>query len=261
MSSRAASTAILISTVVAAAMLLAGCTSGGTPVATPPAVAGPPTSPTSTTPGGNPSAYSTVAPPALTAGCKATHAHTPPGAKTRVVGDLDGDGRPDTEWISDTPTLRFGVTTASGATFSYPLSTASPAPREGFAVRLNDHRVFSLVDDNRSAYVHFIVKCAWVMPKDSHGVQYTYDMHNFHGHGTGVGCSFGYVVGYQTKDTSKGWTLKQTQLYLSTTGDTAVNGPTSTVAAHLSSRDPRLTKASTISCGSVTVKNEGVTLG
>jgi hypothetical protein len=248
-----------MSTAVAVALLLAGCTSGMP--ATPPAAA--PLTPT--TPGGNPSASPSVTPSVtpstLTAGCKATQAHTPSGAKTRVVGDLDGDGRPDTEWISDTPTLRFGVTTASGATFSYPLSTASPAPREGFAARLNDHRVFSLVDDNRSAYVHFIVNCAWVMPKDRHGIQYTFDMHNFHGNGIGVGCSFGYVVGYQSNGTSKGWTLKQTQLYLSTTGDTASNGPTSMVASHLSSGDPRLTKASTISCGSVTVKNRGVTLG
>lgn len=185
----------------------------------------------------------------------------PAGAASRKVGDLDGDGKADTEWISDTPTLRFGVTTASGATFSYALPTASPAPREGFVTRLNDHRVVSIVDDNRAAYVHFVVNCAWVTPKDSHGAQYTFDMQDLTGHGTGVGCSKGFVVGFQATNTSTGYTVKQTQLYLNTTGSVASNGPTSTVVTGASSSDPRVKAAMTISCGSVTVANGGVHVG
>jgi hypothetical protein len=185
----------------------------------------------------------------------------PSGAVSRKVGDLDGDGKADHEWISATPTLRFGVTTASGATFSYALATASPAPREGFVTRLNDHRIVSIVDDNRAAYVHFLVNCAWVTPKDSHGAQYTFDLQDLTGHGTGVGCSLGFVVGFQATNSSTGYTVKKTEMYLNTTGSFASNGPTSTVVKNASASDPRVKTAMTISCAGVTVANGGVTIG
>jgi hypothetical protein len=185
----------------------------------------------------------------------------PAGASSRKVGDLDGDGRADTEWISDTPDLRFGVTTASGATVSYTLPTASPEPREGFVTRLNDHRIVSIVDDYRAAYAHFFVNCGWVTPKDSHGVQYTFDMQDLTGHGTGVGCSKGYLVGYQATNASSGYTVKQTQVLLNTTGSVASNGPTSTVVTNAPASDARVKAAMTISCGSVTLTNGGVHVG
>jgi hypothetical protein len=185
----------------------------------------------------------------------------PAGAKARKVGDLDGDGRADTEWISDTPSLRFGVTTASGATRSYALPTASPQARQGFVTQLNDHQIVSIADDGRAAYLHLFVDCLWVTPKDSHGIQYTFDMQNLTGHGTSVGCADGYVVGYQATHTSAGYTVTQTRIKLNATGTLASNGPTTTVVTGASASDPRVKRAMTISCGSVTVANGGVTVG
>ena len=92
-------------------------------------------------------------------------------------------------------------------------------------------------------------------------VAYTYDMNDFSGHGTGVGCSGGFVVGFQATNTSTGYTVKQTKLFLNTTGSYASNGPTSTVASNASSSDPRVTRAMTISCGTVNVANSGIHLG
>ncbi len=153
------------------------------------------------------------------------------------------------------------MTTASGSTFSYSLPSASPQAREGFVTRLNEHRIVSIVDDGRGAYVHFIVKCAWVQPKDSHGVPYTYDMADFTGNGTGVGCSAGFVVGYQATNKATGYTVKQTELYLNATGSVGSNGPTTTVVKNASVNDPRVKRAMTISCGNVTVANGGVHVG
>ncbi|MCU1470203.1 MAG: hypothetical protein JWQ39_1352 [Glaciihabitans sp.] len=246
-------------------LLLSGCFLTATPPVATPATSPPaPETPPATTPpvpSATPTNGTGATNPPTATGCAANSAVMPSGAVHRKVGDIDGDKVADTEWISDTPTLRFGVTTASGATFSYPLSSASPLSREGFVTRLNYHRIVSIVDDGRGAYVHFFVNCSWIQPKDSHGVAYTYDMNDFSGHGTGVGCSGGFVVGYQATNTSTGYTVKQTKLYLNATGSYASNGPTSTVVSNASSSDPRVTRAMTISCGTVTLANSGVHFG
>ena len=184
----------------------------------------------------------------------------PAGAITRTTIDVDGDGLADTEWVSATPSLEFGVTTASGATYSFSLDTASPATRVGFIARLNDHRIVALTDDNRSASVHFFVNCGWVTTKDSHGNPFALDYNDFGGTGSGVGCSLGYVVQYQATNSSTGWTVTKRPLNLNATGSFASWGSVSTVVANASASDSRVIAAQSLTCESVTVANGGVTL-
>jgi len=250
----------LLATAALGLAVLTGCTPS-TPAATPSTPAAAPTTPASSTPSATPSTTPTTPATTTSAGCAPTTAVMPADAVSKKTIDVDGDGKADTEWVSLSPSLRFGVTTASGATYSYSLPTASPAQREGFIARLNDHRIVSIADDNRAAYVHFFVNCGWVTPKNAQGQQYTFDMQDLTGHGTGVGCSLGFVVGWQLKNTSTGYTVTKTEMYLNTTGSYASNGPTSTVVTNASSSDPRVKTAQTISCGSVTVANGGVTAG
>jgi hypothetical protein len=241
-------TGILATSVIVCA--LAGCAPRGTS-----------SSPTPHSPAAtSPSPTKTAAPP--TPGCPSTPGTaTPAGAVTRATIDVDGDGRVDTEWLSDSGALRFGVTTATGATFSYALNTASPAPREGFVAKLNNKQTISIADDNRAAYIHVIKDCAFVQPKDSHGTDYFFDMQNLRGNGTGVGCSDGTLVGYKATKLSAGYTVKQTVVDLNLSGTVATNGSTSTIVTGAASSDPRVLAAQTISCGTVTVANGGVTLG
>lgn len=184
----------------------------------------------------------------------------PAGAVSHKTIDVDGDGIADTEWISTTPTLEFGVTTASGATFAYPLASASPAAREGFIARLNYHRIVSIVDDGRAAYVHFFVNCAWVTTKHTNGSQYVLDFNDFNGTGSGVGCILGYVNSYNVTTTSTGDTVTATPLDLNGTGSVASPGAKTTIVTNASSSDPKVKVAQEISCGSVTVANGGVTV-
>jgi hypothetical protein len=179
---------------------------------------------------------------------------------TKATIDVDGDGKADTEWITTTPLLEFGVTTASGATYAFPLPTASPASREGFIARLNYHRIVAIVDDGRSAYVYFFVNCGWVETKHSNGTQYALDFDDFSGTGSGVGCILGYVNSYQVTTTGTGDTVTATPLDLNGTGSIASAGATTTVVANASSSDPRVKVAQEISCGSVTVASGGVSV-
>jgi hypothetical protein len=257
MSQRVVSFALFAAVASGAALALSGCfliPSPHEPDPTPYSIA--PTNTPTPSDSATPTATSTA--PPVTAGCAANGAAIPASAIAHKTIDVDGDGIADTEWISDSPTLEFGVTTASGATYSYPLPTASPAGREGFVARLNDHRIVSLADDGRSAYVHFFVGCAWVTTKHPNGSQYVLDFADFNGTGSGVGCILGYVNSYDVKTTSTGDTVTATPLDLNGTGSIATPGTTATVVTNASASDPRVKVAQEISCGTVTVANGGV---
>ena len=66
--------------------------------------------------------------PPAAAGCAANGIAAPTGANVVTVVDVDGDGKPDKAWISPGAGRQFGITTASGATFSIPIESASPQP-------------------------------------------------------------------------------------------------------------------------------------
>ena len=242
-------------------LLLAGCflTQSGS---VPPAATNPPadSSAPSVSPTSSPSGTPSATPTAVAKACPPTPAVMPASATTRKTIDIDGDGHTDIEWLSETPSLRFGVTTASGATYSFPLSTAAPGAREGFIARLNDHRILSLVDDGRTAYLHFFVNCSWVQTKDSHGIPYTLDMNNFRNKGTGVGCRRGYLYSWKLIATGSTYTVKETQILLNVDGSVANNAPLTVLAKHLSATNPRVRIARMITCAGATVGTRGVTL-
>jgi hypothetical protein len=197
---------------------------------------------------------------ATAAACAANSATMPAGAVHHTTIDVDGDGLADTEWITSTPTLEFGVTTASGATFSYPLSSAAPTTREGFIARLNDHRIVSLVDDGGAAYAHFFGNCKWVETKTNSGTPYPLDFNDFAGTGSGVGCSLGYVVQFEVTATGSTYTVTKTPLNLNTDGSKASPGAPVTVVTGAPATDSRVKVAKELSCQAVTVSNGGVSV-
>lgn len=264
MSKRLSPIAFLAAAGIAVAMLVSGCSIFPSPAPAPT------TAPTSSAPAAPPATTPRAAPPATTpptptaaptaAGCAPTTATMPAGAVSRTTIDVDGDGVADTEWVTTTPSLQFGVTTASGATYSFSLNTASPAARVGFIARLNDHRIVALTDDNRSASVHFFVNCGWVTTKDSHGAPFALDFNDLAGTGSGVGCSFGYVVQFQATNSATGWKVTKRPLNLNSTGSFASFGPATVVVANASASDSRVKVAQALTCESVTVANGGVTV-
>lgn len=184
----------------------------------------------------------------------------PAGAVTKATKDVDGDGKADTEWIAlVNEQTEFGVTTASNATFSYDVSSASPIARGGFVSKLGS-RFISLLTDGRGAYVHVIASCKFVQPKDSKGVPYTFDLQDLRGNGTGVGCVSGNLVGYLAKGDGSTFTVTQTIVRLSADGTTASNGATSTIATGIVASDPRVKTAESVTCGDDNVASAGVGL-
>ncbi|MFP5346262.1 MAG: hypothetical protein ACLGIA_04460 [Actinomycetes bacterium] len=113
----------------------------------------------------------------------------PAGAATAKMPDVDGDGHPDTLWISsDGVHRRVGVTTTTGATFSQPIITGSPVPASalGFKVR-RDTGVNVVMSDGRLATLYAARACSLTPVIGPDGQPFKFDQ-GFAGNGTGMGC-------------------------------------------------------------------------
>jgi hypothetical protein len=212
-------------------------------------------------------AWVSTAPGARSAvGCPPGGTLSPPGMAQRQVGDLDGDGRPDTLWIgpfrgADGANRIVGITTASGDNTSVQIASASPIPMRALAIDAQnngDHQV--VVSDGRSANLYVFAGCRLQTVVDSHyGKPFRFDLENLAGNGTGVGCSdLGdgrHLVGLQALENAGQWTVRRTEIDLN--GTRATTGLSDTLTAN-SAQDPVVTSAQTISCGDLSIDQDGV---
>ncbi len=127
-----------------------------------------------------------------------------------------------------------GVSTASGANSDVQISSASPMPLTVLAVDAQDNGGNQIiVSDGRSARLYTFAACRLQAVVDRAGAPFVFDLQNLRDHGTGVGCS----------DLGN--------------GTVATIGPSDTVTA-TSAQDPAVTSAQTISCGDLTIGQDGV---
>jgi hypothetical protein len=209
----------------------------------------------------------TAVPAHADGGCPAGGAPPPAGAAQRQVGDLDGDGRPDTLWIglfrdAESRTNRVvGVTTASGANSDLPVTSASPIPLSALAVDAQENGGNQIiVSDGRGAHLYTFADCRLQTVVDAHyGRPFLFDLQNLRDQGTGVGCSdLGdgrRLVALRAVPENGQWTVRRTEVNLN--GTVATTGRSDTVAA-LSAQDAAVTSAQTISCGNLTIGQDGV---
>jgi hypothetical protein len=201
------------------------------------------------------------------AGCPSVGRAIPQGARSRPTIDVDGDGRPDTEWIAPTPDAKggvpFGIRTASGAVFSATITSASPVARSVmFADVTGKGEIIALASDGRQVLLYAVSACQIIPEKNAQGRQYAFDL-GFTGFGTGVGCvdadgnGTTDLVGLKYVPENQGTgTIQRTIVTL--TGPNARNGATDTVPA---STAALADEAQTVSCGDLTLAANGVTTG
>jgi len=257
-------------------VLLAACSSGQS--ATPPPLpvtsvvasssAQPPassaasstTAPTTTAP------TTTAAPPAaptaapVANGCAAAGSGVPADATSKPIIDVDRDGRADTGWINGS--ANFGITTASGATFSIPMELAGGGPRS-VLVENTDGKgtIAALASDGRTVELLLVKNCGLFPAKNVQGANYEFDL-GFRGTGTGVGCS--QVAGTSGRSlvglnvhldgAGRPQDVQRTQIILD--GTSARNGATDTIPA--AGNPAAVQSGSQISCGDLTMNRDGV---
>jgi hypothetical protein len=240
--------------------LLAGCSSGG---ATPDAAAGT-AAPTTTT-----AAPSSSTSGSSTTGCPTAGDGVPAGADQAPAVDVDGDGRPDTQWIAQQPAgdggVTFGVTTASGATFTAVIRSASPVARSVLVADVTGNgEPIALASDGRQVLLYAISDCRLVPEQNEQGQQYAFDL-GFTGFGTGVGCAdvdgdgVGDLLGLllQPPGAQNAEAVVQ-QTVVALDGAVARNGAT---VASPAGDQARQQAAQSVTCGDLTLAADGVHSG
>lgn len=101
-------------------------------------------------------------------GCTSTTATMPSTKFKATIGDVDGDGRPDTEWaLIGTRGLVWGVTTAAGATIEETDAFASGGSRSVSIGTLATGQTIALPSDGHTDALRVLHDCRWVTPKAS----------------------------------------------------------------------------------------------
>jgi hypothetical protein len=256
----------------AASLLLAGCASGssgggGSAAGTPDSAGA-----SSTAAGGSSTAAASSSSAAggsrtPQAGCPSVGRAIPSGAKSKQTIDVDGDGRPDTEWIAGSPDanggVRFGIRTASGGVFAATITSASPVARSVMFADVTGHgEIIALASDGRQVLLYAVSDCQLIPEKNLQGKQYAFDL-GFTGFGTGVGCVDANgdgttdLVGLKYVPESQGQgTIRRTIVTLN--GPNARNGATDTVPA---SNANLAAEAQSVTCGDQSLKENGVSSG
>jgi hypothetical protein len=199
-------------------------------------------------------------------GCAATSSGTPAGATTAPAIDVDGDGRDDTAWLAGTAGAErsFGITTASGATFSTPFSSASPIAASALAFEPDGQLpAYALISDGRLGSLYSLADCRVTAVTNPQGDPYTFDLGGFTGFGTGVGCID--LDGDGTRDlvgllaeSSDPSTTRIERTIVRLDGDHASNGPSDEITAHSPRDDAEIESARSVTCGNLTLDADGV---
>jgi hypothetical protein len=245
-----------------APLVVAGCASSG---------GSPSSGPSSSSPAASSSAAasssSAASSSAAAGGCTAKDATQPSDAATRPTVDVDGDGKPDTVWIARQPDadggVPFGITTAAGGTFATTIRSASPVARSVLVADVTgEGELIALASDHRQVLLYGISSCSFVPELNAEGQQYAFDL-GFTGFGTGVGCVDANgdgttdLVGLKYEPEANGaGTIERTIVELD--GPQARNGATDTVTV---TRASEADEAQSVSCGDVTLADDGVTSG
>jgi hypothetical protein len=196
------------------------------------------------------------------AGCRGSAEGVPAGSNSAPTLDVDGDGRPDTEWIAQQPGadggVAFGVTTTSEGTFGATFSSASPVARSVLVADVTGTgELIALASDGRQVRLYAVSSCSVVPVQNAQGRQYAFDL-GFTGFGTGVGCID--VDGDGTRDLAglrvDGTSITRTIVGL--TGPRAANGASNTVTG---ANPDQVELAHQVTCGDLTLAANGVSSG
>jgi hypothetical protein len=196
------------------------------------------------------------------AGCAPTQTAAPAGADVVSVIDVDGDDRPDEAWLSGGASRTFGITTASGATFSTPIESGSPVAASAVVDRVQADQIpIALVDLGREALVYSLAGCAVTPVQNAQGEPYRFDR-GFAGTGTGVGCTADggalRLAGLDAvADAAGTFTVTRTFVDLCADGRDATNGSPEQVASGAAADDPVVTTAQEVSCGDLVAGEDG----
>jgi hypothetical protein len=173
-----------------------------------------------------------------------------------VVKNVDVDGHPETLWLTFSAV---GIGTPQGYGQAE-VHSPSPLARQALLIDARgDGNQQVVVSTGREALLYNISGCTVTPVTRPGGDTFAFDLGHRRGTGDGIGCSdLGdgrQLVGLLRQQDGDLLTVRRTKVTV--TGDTAVTGRSEVVTAS-SSEDPAWTTAADITCGDLSIEQNGI---
>jgi hypothetical protein len=218
-----------------------------------------PTASPNASPSPSPSASAAPAPIATppastyTEGCAPNNTVIPAGAETSLIDDVDFDGRADTQFFAEEPDFLYGISTASGATYTLRTDLAGPGKHSGWTATLESGLVVTVLDDSRTATLHTFVNCAFQTTTTADGERLSIDLTGGMDN-QGVQCSSGnggrWLNATRAARIESGlFTISSSSIDFNHDGTTATISAPAQVATDVPADDPQVALATQSRCG------------
>lgn len=123
------------------------------------------------------------------AGCSNGRTAIPTGSATRRIGDVDGDGRADTEFLTAKRPYRYGIRTAAGGVYTISDVLAGPGRHRAWEVGTDGQGRAIVIDDGVNATLQEFRGCRIVRKLNRDGQPFLLGLAGSGGPNTGVACN------------------------------------------------------------------------
>lgn len=123
------------------------------------------------------------------AGCSNGRTTIPTGSATQRIGDIDGDGRADTEFLTAKRPYRYGIKTAAGGIYTIDDVLAGPGKHRAWEVGTDGQGRAIVIDDGVNATLQEFRDCRIVRKLNRDGQPFLLGLAGSGGPNTGVACN------------------------------------------------------------------------
>lgn len=123
-------------------------------------------------------------------GCTDSGPGVPAGAATTQIPDIDGDGKPDTQFLTTSAPFRYGIRTSAGGTYTVEDGLPQRGVHSAWITGTDSGLGYAVViDDGSTATLHSFMHCTLTTLRTTDGDPFTLPLRRSPERSTGVACT------------------------------------------------------------------------